>query len=273
MLELGAVLCASLAAFLVVWTLMRPKQVPVADEFRARYAPEGAARKSAYLLAGILGCMVVAYGVTGQVHLALAAAPGGFFVAGILERRRAAARRALLRAQYGHALTVLSSALQGGLSPYQAFEDAVPSMPSPAREVFAEILRRTRTGSTFVEATEKVCEETGWEDLKSLAVALKVYSRTGCNLVGVFRHLLESVYAKEGDRRYVEAVTAQTRMAAQVLSFLPFFIMGAARVMAPEFVAPLFQTLAGNLVIAFCVVMVFCGNWVVGKMVNQVVGR
>lgn len=272
MLDIIIVFLVFGAALGLAWHFTRPKDVPITDEFKARYAPESAGKKALYVLTGILTASLAAYGVTGQIHLALLAAPGGLFIARLWEKRRQAARVRLLRSQYGHALAVLSSALQGGLSPYQAFEDAVPSMPRPARDVFSEILRRTRTGSTFVEATEAVARESGWKDLDSLAVALRIYSKTGCNLVEVFGHLLESVYEKANDEKYLAAVTAETRMTAMLLSFLPFFLMGVSRVMAPEFVRPLFETVGGNAVIVLCVLMVLTGNWVTGKMVSRVVG-
>lgn len=259
------------AVFVLAFRLLLPGGVSLTDEFKLKYAPEGKGKRFLYLVGGGLGCAAAAFGVTGQVHLAFFALPGGIFVARSMDKKKQKERKELLRSQYAQTLGILASALQGGLSPYQAMEDAVPSMPRPARDVFVEILRRTRTGSTFVQAVESVAKETGWSDLKSLVIALKIYSSTGYNLVEVFKHLLETVYERENDRRYTNAVTSETRMTASMLSFLPFFLMGAARVAAPQFTEPLFATLAGNAVVGLCVVMVLLGNYLVGRMVEKVV--
>lgn len=265
--------CVFASVYLAVSGLARPRGVPLAEEWKASHAPASRGRVALYTVLGAAACAAAAYGVTGQTTYAAAALPGGYFVARALIERQSAARKRLLRSQYAQALNALTAALQGGLSPYQALEDAVPSMPRPSREVFAEILRRTRTGSTFVDAAEKVAAEVGWDDLKSLCVALKLYSRTGCNLVEVFQHLVETVYERENDRRYVAAVTASMRSTATLLSFLPFVLMGAARVAAPEFAAPLFTTAGGAAVVGFCVVMVFIGHRIIGRMINSVTGE
>lgn len=270
MLILTAVICVAVAVGIAVWHLFSPKGVSVTEEFKAHYAPDHYNRRLMYVAIGGLVCGMSTYGITGQWHLAGIALFGGFLVAKFLENRRNKARMELLRSQYAQALSILVSALQGGLSPYQALEDAVPGMPRPAQDVFAEILRRTRTGSTFVQAAESVAKESGWADLKSLVVALKIYSQTGCNLVDVFQHLLETVHERENDRRYVAAVTAETRTTAMILSALPFFLMGVSRIMAPVFTEPLFNTLGGNIVIGICVLMVLTGNYIVGKMGGKI---
>ncbi|WP_156896828.1 type II secretion system F family protein [Desulfovirgula thermocuniculi] len=268
-----AVATGFVAVFLAVWHGRRPRGVPLEEEWKARpgsYGERGPLLL--YVLLGTAACFLGAYGVTGRLHLAVLASFGGFFVGRAFERARQNRRRALLRSQYAQVVGSLMAALQGGLSPYQALEDAVPSMPRPARDVFAEILRRTRTGSTYVEAVKGVAEETGWRDLESLVVALRIYSRTGCNLAEVFKHLQESVVERESDRRYVAAVTAETRITARLLSFLPFFLMGVSRVLAPEFVSPLFDTLPGNILIAVVTALVLVGNAVTARMVRAVVG-
>lgn len=262
-----AAVCAAVLFFL------RPKGVPMAEEWKARHIPVRRGERAFYTVLGGLACSVAAYAVTGQLHLAAIAFTGGFFVSGWLVRKKSEARRALLRDQYVQALNALISALQGGMSPYQALEDAVPSMPRPARDVFAEILRRTRTGSTFVDAAESVMREVGWDDIKSLCVALRLYSRTGCNLVEVFQHLVETVYERQSDEKYIAAVTAQVRATAAILSVLPFALMGILRAAAPNFAAPLFTTLAGNGVVLLCTAMILLGNRIIGRIVSKLTGR
>lgn len=268
-----AVATGFMAVFLAVWQGRRPRSVPLDEEWKVRLGSPGD-RKSllVHILVGMAVCFLGAYGVTGRLHLAVLGSLGGIYVGRMMEQGRHNRRKALLRSQYAQVVGSLMAALQGGLSPHQALEDAVPSMPRPARDVFAEVLRRTRTGSTYVEAVKSVAEETGWRDLDSLVVALRIYSRTGCNLAEVFKYLQETVIERDSDRRYVEAVTAETRITARLLSFLPFFLMGVSRVLAPEFVSPLFDTLGGNIVTVVAAVMVIVGNFVTSVMVKAVVG-
>ncbi|MCL6560406.1 MAG: hypothetical protein K6U74_16755, partial [Firmicutes bacterium] len=63
------------------------------------------------------------------------------------------------------------------------------------------------------------------------------------------------------------------RSSAALLSFLPFLLIGAIRVINPAFVEPLFKTPGGNVVILLCVVMDLIGNSVMKKMIVKTIGE
>lgn len=264
-------LCVSFSVYLAVKHYLSPKEVSVTEEWRIKHG-DTKEKRIMYLTVCCLICAFAGYAITGTLKFALLATPAGYFLEKMLAERSRKARRNILRTQYAQALNVLTSAMQGGLSPYQALEDAVPSMPKPAKDVFVEILRRSRTGGRLPETVKTVAEETGWSDLNTMAIALKLYESTGCNLVEVFKHLLESIYERESDRKYTEAVTAQIRTTATVLSALPFVIMGFTRMASQDFSHILFGTPGGNIVVLLCVVMVVIGNQIVRGMVNKLVG-
>ncbi|RKO65699.1 hypothetical protein D7024_01085 [Desulfofundulus salinus] len=222
------------------------------------------------LLAGAAGCALVAYAVTGTVYFAAAASLGGFYVSRWWRDAQEARRKELLRAQFADVLQQLASAVRGGLNPYQALEDAVPNMPRPAKDIFFEVLRRTRTGQTIVQALDSVCQETDWEDLRVLTVGLSLYSRTGSDLAAICDHALEAYYERESFRAFIDAVTADSRMTLKILSGLPFLVVGFARAVNPAFAEPLFHTLPGSAVFVVCCAMIFLGNVVVKKMMAGV---
>lgn len=267
-----ACLFVFLAVYIIAWQAFRPRGVSVREEWTIEHAKKNPLQKAVYILAAGFACALGAYGVTGQLHFAALGLLGGYFAANALDRRRQAARKEMLRAQYGQVLSAIASAMQGGLSHHQALEDITPSLPSPSREVFREILNRARLASTITAEVKNVAEITGWEDLNSLAMAFRLYDATGCNLVEVLNHLSEAIRERESDRKYTAAVTAEIRTTAVILSVLPFILMGAARAMAPEFSRPLFETTGGNVVVIFCVVMVLLGNRMIGRMVQKSVG-
>lgn len=262
-----------LSVYLFAWHVLRPRGVSLQEEWTLEHGKSSLGQRLFHTVLCGLACALAAYGVTGQLHFAALGLFGGYFAANALAKRRENARKEALRAQYGRILAALASALQGGLGLYQALEDITPSLPEPGRSVFVEILSRVRTGSTVLQAVKDVARVTGWKDLESLAMAIRLYETTGCDLVKVFNYLADAVREHESDRKYVSAVTAEIRLTASVLSVLPFALIGAARTLAPEFAAPLFATTGGNLVVLFCAGMVLLGNKVVRGMVGKAVGN
>ncbi|MHB8917927.1 MAG: type II secretion system F family protein, partial [Desulfocucumaceae bacterium] len=182
-------------------------------------------------------------------------------------------RMELLKSQFTDVLGQLESAMYGGLNPYQALEDAVPNMPRPARDVFYEILRRTRTGDTLVQALEEVRKDTGWEELKVLSIGMSLYSRVGCDLGEICRHAMESYEDRESFRGIVSASIAQNMMTLKILTALPFLFVGYARLQAPLFIDPLFSTLWGNIVFIMATAWIIMGNIITRRMVRNTLGQ
>ena len=168
-----------------------------------------------FVIGGVV-CVVLFYIITGKLYIAIPAAVGGLIWGKVSQRRRAAATSRKMNDQFLQVLTVFSSSMQGGLNPYQAMTDTAPSLPSPAKEIIMETLRRQRitAGMHLADAFQEMAEETGWRDLNSLSILFKLYDETGVNLVEVVKHLSDLAYEQKSDAKYLDAVTGQIRVTA-----------------------------------------------------------
>ncbi|OPX89553.1 MAG: hypothetical protein A4E53_01476 [Pelotomaculum sp. PtaB.Bin104] len=271
--------CALMFGFAVFYAIvgnrisLRSRYVKYKDQ---RIENAQTAKKTSDLLVSIAGAVICAgltLAVTGTWYYSMLGLSGGYFVSKWWKARKEQQRMELLQDQYSDVLGQIESAIYGGLNPYQAIEDAVPDMPRPSRDVFYEILRRTRAGDTLANAIDNVRKETGWNDLKVLSMGMNMYSRIGCDLGVVCRHALESIEDKESSRSVISAAIAQNMMTLKILTALPFLIVGAARAISPAFSYPLFHTIEGSIVFVFSVVWIAIGNIVTRKMVFNALGR
>lgn len=221
------------------------------------------------IIIAVLICFGAGYLITGRLLFAAIALVGVIPVVNILNRRIILKKRSLMEDQYTQVLNTIVTSLQGSSSNvYKVLEETVASLRSPAKEVFVEILHRSRTGTKHFEAIGAVAEETEWEDLKQLEMAFRLYDTTGSNLQQVCTHLLKNAYDRKGNKKYVEATTAQIRLTGIVLSVIPFFLIIFMRLSAPEFVYPLFYTLEGGITFGVIVIMVLLGNKIINSMMN-----
>lgn len=270
---MGMYLIASILIGTAVFILFqaffsKPQGISIHDEYKANIVNKSQGRLN--LLLGCLFCAVAAYVVTGRVLFALLAIPGGFFVAKWIQTRNEKRRAQLLENQFIQVLSNLITSMQGGSSQYQAFEEIVPRLPSPAKDIFLEIVRRSRTGSTYSEALTAVIKESGWSDLGYLQKAMALYDKTGSNLVDILKHLLENTYEAHADKKYVEATTASIRATCTILSFLPFVLMAISRMIAPDFAGCLYDTTGGFIVIVYVIGSVIIGNILTKRMVEKI---
>ena len=221
------------------------------------------------IILGVIFSFGMGYLVTGRLLFAAIALVATIPIANYLGQRALNKKKALLEDQYTQVLNIIITSLQGTSSNvYKVLEETVASLKNPAREVFVEILRRSRTGTKHYEAIGAVAEETGWQDLKQLEMAFRLYDTTGSNLQQVCMHLLKNAYDRKGNKKYVEATTAQIRGTALVLSIIPFFLITFMRFVASDFIHPLFYTVPGIIVFSIIILMVYTGNRIVSKMVK-----
>ncbi|WP_099081835.1 type II secretion system F family protein [Desulforamulus profundi] len=271
-----SVLFISLAVLLLVLgsKLCLKKEVKLNDQHIE--VGDGKQRKSNTSLIALLGSVIgaaLAYAITGNLFLTLLGLSGGYFALKWTKAKRERERLELLQSQYPDVLSQLETATAGSLNPHQALEDAIPNLPRPARDVFYEVLTLTRVaGYDVSEALEKVADETGWQDLRSLAMGFRLSINMGINLSTICKHLLESNYEKESYRGQIRGAISQNIMTIKVLSGLPFFVIGIARITSPEFAEPLFNTPEGVVFFLICVGMIAAGNIVAKKMIYRTMG-
>lgn len=271
MLDILAIIFGALAAFVVTHHFAKKRPgVAIHDEVRETKSKSTRINKRKYLLVGFVIACAAGYLVSGRLLYAMLSLPAGWYIAGWLAERQEAKRFEMLKDQYVQVVGGLMTSLQGGSNPYQALDEIATSLDSPSREIFVEILRRNRTGKNYSEAIHEVMEESGWEDLKQLEMAFSLYNKTGCDLVQVFSHLLKSAYESKSDRKYVQAQTGQIRATTAILSFVAPALIIFMRFIAPDFVAPLFETLGGFIVILIIVGMILLGNKMVRMMLRRV---
>jgi len=225
------------------------------------------------ILAGGVVLAGVLLAITGTWYFAVMGLFGGSFILRWHKKKQEEERTELLKSQFADVLGQLESAMYGGLNPYQALEDAVPEMPRPARDVFYEVLRRTRTGDTLARALDAVMTDTGWEDLKALSVAVSLYNRVGCDLGEICRHSVDAYEDRESFRSILAASISQNMMTMKVLTGLPFLFVGFARVIAPGFADPLFHTIEGSFVFIFSTIWIVTGNILTRRMARNALGR
>lgn len=227
------------------------------------------AARTKSLIIGFIAGLAAGFLITGQPLVTFVAGfLGAYLISnGIMESKKKK-QREMLDEQYIQVLTSIISSLQGGSNPYQALEECAMSLKNPAKDIFLDILRKNRTGTNYHEALGIASREHDWPTLKQLEMAFRLYDRTGSNLIQTCNHLLQAAYDRRGDQKQVAATTATIRATMAVLTIIPFILMTFMRFAAPEFIAPLFNTTTGLIVLAFIVGMVFIGNKIANKMVE-----
>ena len=137
----------------------------------------------------------------------------------------------------------------------------------PSAKEFSRVLTETQLGRPMDQALSDLSERVGSTNLTFVITAVTIQRQVGGSLAGLFDMVAETVRQRQQFTRKVRALTAMGRISAYVLVGLPFFIGLAVTLLSPSYMAPLYHTSAGHLLIGLGLGMIAVGSFVLKRMV------
>lgn len=183
--------------------------------------------------------------------------PHGFLR--LVQRRR----QKKLERQLTTVLPAISASLRAGHTFERAIETLVRTTPPPISQEFELALKEIRLGATLDRALENLARRCPFRDLEIVVRAVQISARAGSNLAEAFDRVAETVRARASLRDRVAGLTAQGRLQAWVAIAMPIALTLILNLIAPEYLAPLFQTGVGRLLLGIAAVAMAAGGiWI-----------
>jgi tight adherence protein B len=170
---------------------------------------------------------------------------------------------------FPQALALFSRALRAGHSLSSAFQMVGSEMSDPVGPEFAIVAREIALGQPPGTALANLQDRLDTSDLPVFVTAVLVQLETGGNLAEILDNLGSTVRDRILFDGKVKALTAQSRISANILVAVPFTIVGLMSVFNPEFVDPLLNTPSGHMMLGAGAVMVIFG-WLACRFVAKV---
>jgi tight adherence protein B len=165
-------------------------------------------------------------------------------------------------------LATIASTLRAGHGFRTALGAIADDGASPSCDEFAQVLGEERLGRPLDEAIAAMCERIGSPDLEYVATAVRVQSQTGGSLAGLFDTLSETVRERQRHARKVKALTSLGRMSAIVLVSMPVALVVLMTLLSPSYMAPLYTTASGHMLMVGCAVSMGIGSLVLKRIVS-----
>jgi len=212
------------------------------------------------ILAGGISCGVIAYAVVGKWWFTGIASSLGLLAPNLWLSWHRKSKKALLANQLERAAEVMSAVLKSGGGMNLALDKAISEVDKPLKNELAQVLAEIHLGVPLEVAFRNLNERVNLDDLSLLATAADLQS-TGMavNMATVLEQIRENIKGKQLFEDEVSAITGENKMAAWIVGVIPFVLIGLFRQMAPDFVAPLFETAVGIAVFVICLVVILFG--------------
>jgi tight adherence protein B len=172
-----------------------------------------------------------------------------------LERRR----MSRLEAQLPDALELIARALRAGHSLSFGLQMVADEMPDPVGTEFGQVARQIALGLEPRAAISGMAQRVRSTDISFFVTAVLIQRETGGNLAEILENLAHVIRERFKMYGKVRALTAQTKLSANILMAMPFAMVGLLSMVNPDYARPLFETDGGRMLLIAAAGMLVVG--------------
>jgi tight adherence protein B len=156
-------------------------------------------------------------------------------------------------------LQLLSSTLRAGYSMMQGVEAVSQEAEEPMGKELRRVVTEARLGRPLEESLDGVADRMESGDFNWAVMAIRIQREVGGNLSELLLTVAETMTQRERLRRDISALTAEGRISAYVLGFLPIGLGAAIYTINPDYMGQLFDEPVGNLMLGAAVLAMLAG--------------
>lgn len=206
--------------------------------------------------------LLLLFGIPGFLALV-----GSIALSAVLPRRYLARlrtkRQKSFQSELPDFLSITASALRAGLPITQAIESSSRESKGELGRQMTRALQEMSLGASLDVALRNVSERLESEDFAWLVTAIEVQRRVGGNLSEILDVASDTVRARLELQQEITTLAAEGLLSAKVLTALPVGLFLFLLVTRREFVAPLWESAIGLLILSGAAILMFSGyQWI-----------
>ena len=216
-------------------------------------------------LLAIAGSIALAY-AAGMLFYRRFAAAAAFlplvpFLVKYAGKQKGERMRQRLLLQFRDGALSVSAAMTSGYSVENAFRYAADEMRMLYGEKgiitgeFHMICRKLELNRTAEEAVAGLAERSGCREIQQFADVFSAAKRTSGNIAPVLRDTADWIARRIAVREEIRTLVAARRLEERIMCLMPAGILVYINLGDPGFTAPLYETIAGRLIMTGCLVI------------------
>lgn len=165
-------------------------------------------------------------------------------------------------------LQLLASTLRAGYSLMQGVEAVSQEVSEPVGRELRRVVTEARLGRPLEESLDGVAERMDSGDFAWAVMAIRIQREVGGNLAELLVTVAETMTERERLRRDVNALTAEGRISAIVLTLLPIGLGLFIWSVNPGYLDPLFDETLGKFLLGGALGLMLFGFWWMKKTIE-----
>lgn len=239
---------------------------------RIRHAGLNWSKRTFWLICAVVAaiCFAATTGVFGlSPWLALAMGAGG---GALLPRAylSAKSRRRLKRFadEFPNAVDVIVRGVKAGLPIVDCLRIIALEAQEPVRGEFRVIIEDQTVGVPLDQAVQRLSDRVSLPETSFFAIVVAMQSRTGGSLSEALGNLSKVLRERKKMEAKIKSMSSEATASAAIIGSLPVVVTVMLYLTSPDYIALLFTTLIGQLVLVACGLWMGIGVLVMRKMIN-----
>lgn len=192
----------------------------------------------------------------------------GFILPGLLLRVKAAKRTRAFEKQLPQVLALVATSLRSGFGLPQALEAVARDAAEPTAKELSRALAQVRIGSDIADALDDASVRMETESLHMTVMAIRIQRQVGGNLAETLETTVHTLREREALHGQVAALSAEGRLSGWILIAMPIGIFLYMTSINESYVALLWTTTLGLLMLAATIVLMLIGVFWMRKVVR-----
>jgi tight adherence protein B len=170
--------------------------------------------------------------------------------------------------EFPNAVDVIVRGVKAGLPLIDCLKVIAREATEPVRSEFQEIVEDQTLGMPLPDAVSRLPERIPLSEANFFAIVVAIQSRTGGSLSEALTNLSKVLRDRKKMGHKIRAMSAEAKSSAGIIGSLPIIVAVLVWFTSPEYIALLFTTFVGNVVLSCCAFWMFLGIMVMRKMIN-----
>jgi tight adherence protein B len=169
---------------------------------------------------------------------------------------------------FPNAVEVIIRGVKAGLPVGDCFRVIASEAQEPVRGEFRRIVEGQAINLSLGEATDRFAERMPVAEASFFAIVINIQQKSGGNLSEALSNLAGVLRDRKRMKGKIKAMSSEAKASAGIVGSLPFLVGGAVYLTNPEYMAVLFTTTPGKMVLIGCLSWMALGVFIMRKMMN-----
>lgn len=170
--------------------------------------------------------------------------------------------------EFPGSVDIIIRGIKAGLPVGDCFRMIATEAAEPVRSEFRQIVESQTIGLSIGEATERFAERMPVAEASFFSIVISLQEKSGGNLSEALGNLAGVLRERKKMKAKVRAMSAEAKASAGIIGSLPFLVGLAVWFTNKPYMAVLFDTTVGNVIIAASLLWMAVGVFIMKNMID-----